>query len=239
MSSVLLRAKLESSLGSPAFVHLNRRSHESVSTGIPSLDKLTGGLQRGAVTEITGPISSGRTSIVLSIFAEATARGESVALVDGHDAFSPHSAVSAGVDLKQLLWIRCNNLDAVLKATDLILKGGGFGVVAVDVTDYAAAQLRSVPLTTWFRFQRTIENTPSILVVAGQQPVAQSCAALVLRMEAEQPVWAGPSLQPCPSHSVLLEDNPVNTEVVRNRRPQQSQSKWPAEWRHVRLHLHP
>ena len=233
MHSVLLRTQLESALGSrtcSALVNLNQHVIESVSTGISNLDRLTGGLPRGAVTEITGPVSSGRTSIALSILAEATVRGEAVALIDGGDAFTPHSAAAAGVDLKRLLWVRCNHLDAVLKTADLLLKGGGFGVVAVDLTDFPVSRLQSVPLTTWFRFQRTIENTPTILVVTGQEPLAQSCAALVLRMEMHQPVWSG---TPFPSHSILLSGNQVNAEAVRHRQSRQRSGS-----RYVRLHLH-
>ncbi len=225
MHSVELRAQLK-------LVDLHRRVVESVSTGMPGLDRLTGGLPRGAVTEITGPASSGRTSIALSIFAEATARGESIALIDGRDAFTPHSAVRAGVDLKRLLWIRCNRMDgmdAVLKAADLLLKGGGFGVVAVDITDLPASNLENVPPQTWFRFQRTIENTPTILLIIGQKPVAQSSAALVLRVGIEQPVWSG---TPIPSHGILLGGSEVNAEVVRHRQLRRGHK------RHVRLYLH-
>ena len=81
-----------------------------------------------------------------------------------------------------------------LKAADLLLKGGGFGVVAVDITDLPASNLEKVPPQTWFRFQRTIENTPTILLITGQKPVAQSSAALVLRVEMQQPVWRGTPL---------------------------------------------
>src|SRR5688572_23837121 len=87
---------------------LERRVFENVPSGIVSLDTLTGGLPRGAITEIFGPISSGRTSAMVSILAEATARDEVCALVDGNDSFDPQSGVTAGLDLKLLLWVRCH-----------------------------------------------------------------------------------------------------------------------------------
>ncbi len=93
MQSVILRARLESALGervpSP-FTDLDRRVFESVPTGIADLDALTGGLPRGAITEIFGPPSSGRTASMVSILREATAGGEVCALVDGNDAFDPN-----------------------------------------------------------------------------------------------------------------------------------------------------
>ncbi|MDP9268410.1 MAG: hypothetical protein M3P27_08825, partial [Acidobacteriota bacterium] len=51
-------------------------------TGVPEVDALTGGLPRGALSEIIGPVSSGRTSLLLALLAQATARAEFCALVD-------------------------------------------------------------------------------------------------------------------------------------------------------------
>src|SRR5262245_304021 len=134
MQSVLLRARLESAFGeripSP-FTDLDRRVFESVPTGIASLDTFTGGLPRVAITEIFGPLSSGRTSTMVSILAKATACDEVCALIDGNDAFDPICAATAGVELNRLLWVRCHKLDQVLKSTDLLLQGGGFGRVVM------------------------------------------------------------------------------------------------------------
>jgi len=78
-----------------------------VSSGIPQLDSLTGGLARGCLTEICGAASSGRTSILLFALARATERGEVCALVDASDAFDPASAAAAGMEMNRLLWVRC------------------------------------------------------------------------------------------------------------------------------------
>src|SRR5207244_401748 len=121
MQSVILRARLESALGErfpTPFTDLVRCVFESVSTGIAPLDTLTGGLPRGAITEIFGPPSSGRTSAMVSILAEATAGDEVCAIVDGHDAFDPKSAAAAGLELKRLLWVRCCQLHQVVKSTN-------------------------------------------------------------------------------------------------------------------------
>ena len=181
-----LRARLESVLGervSTPFTDLDRRVFESVRTGITEIDALTGGLPRGAITEIFGPVSSGRTSTILTILAEATARDECCTLVDGHDSFDPASGAAAGVNLKRLLWVRCRSLDQVLRTTDLLLQGGGFGLVVMDLNDIPLRQIRSISLASWFRFQRTIEKTPTCLVVTGQETIAKSAASLVLRLE--------------------------------------------------------
>jgi hypothetical protein len=84
-----------------------RPAPEMVSSGIPQLDSLTGGLARGCLTEICGTTSSGRTSLLLLALARATQRGEVCALVDASDAFDPASAAAAGMEMNRLLWVRC------------------------------------------------------------------------------------------------------------------------------------
>src|SRR5262245_41564963 len=167
MQSVILRARLESAFGEripTPFTDIDRRVFETFPTGIASLDALTGGLPRGAITEIVGPASSGRTSTMISILAEAIAGDEVCAIIDGNDAFDPKSAAQAGVKLDRLLWVRCRKLDQVLKSTDLVLQGGGFGRVVMDLMDLPLSHVRSIPLASWFRFQRTIEKTPTVLL---------------------------------------------------------------------------
>jgi hypothetical protein len=210
MQSAILRARLESALGeriSSPFTDIERRVLEHVPTGIVPLDALTGGLPRGAITEFFGPPSSGRTSAMISILAEATIRDEVCALIDGNDAFDPTSAAAAGVELNRLLWVRCRKLEQVLKTTDLLLQGGGFGRVVMDLTDLPLSHVRSIPLASWFRFQRTIERTPTVLVVISPESVVKSAAALVLRMAMRGTEW-----------STLLTGLNSNIEVVRYRK---------------------
>lgn len=185
---------------------LKPREIEKVPSGMPSLDRLTGGLPRGGITEIIGPASSGRTSTMMSILAQATAAGEVCALVDGGDAFDPISADVLGADLSRILWVRCRKLEHVLKSTDLLLQGGGFGRVVMDMTDLPPPHVRSVPLASWFRFQRTIEKTPSVLVVMGMESVVKSAAALVVRMRGSGGEW-----------STILSGLKSRAEIVRAR----------------------
>src|SRR5208283_930657 len=109
-----------------AFVDL--REEAPVSYGLPSLPSVTATLPSlpcGAITEISGALSSGRTTLTHAILARATVAGEFCALVDGAGAFDPWSAAQAGVDLPHLLWVRANGrLEAAFKAADLILHGG-------------------------------------------------------------------------------------------------------------------
>lgn len=165
---------------------------ETVSTGVSEADRLTEGCPRGRITEILGPPSSGRTTMLHSILAAATRRGEFCAVIDGHNTFDPLSASQAGVALAKLLWIRCSgNPEHALRAADLLLHGGGFGVVALDLADLDLAAARRIPQAYWFRFRRAVEDTPAVLLVLGQQPLARSCAALLLEMQPGLPRFGG------------------------------------------------
>jgi hypothetical protein len=195
-----LRSQIESALAGriPApFTYRDRKIVETVPAGIPEIDSLTGGLPRGGLTEICGPSCSGRTSLLISALASRTADAEVCAFIDGRDAFDPHAAEAAGVKLSQVLWVRCRNIDQALRSTDLLLQGGGFGLVVLDLGDIPAETVRYVPLNVWFRFRRAVEDTPTIFLVLEQEPHAKTCASLVLRMGTEAARWS----QACWDHS--------------------------------------
>jgi recombination protein RecA len=109
-SAAALRQQIESSLAARIPGALSTRFHHSpelISTGIPEVDTLLqGGLPLGSLAEITGPASSGRTTLVSSILAGATQQGASCAYVDTADAFDPLSAAAIGINLGRLLWVR-------------------------------------------------------------------------------------------------------------------------------------
>jgi hypothetical protein len=191
-----------------------RPSPETASSGIRQVDALTGGLPRGCLTEVSGADSSGRTSLMLCALAAATRREEICALIDVSDAFDPYSAAAAGVDLGRLLWVRCGShaqasalsrrrrqpaslqewerrrmedpVEQALRATDLLLQSSGFGMVAIDLAGTAPKMARRIPLTTWFRFRRAVENTPAILLVIGVEFCTQSCASLAVELSRQK-----------------------------------------------------
>ncbi len=220
-----LRSKVELALAgrvAAPFTYRDRKTVTTVSTGIPEIDSLTGGLPRGALTEIFGPPCSGCTSLLLSALSARTTQEEACALIDGADAFDPHSAEAAGVDLRKLLWVRCKNIEQTLRATDLLLQGGGFGFIAVDLSDISPRLVRHVPLESWFRFRRAVEDTPTILVLLEQESNAKTCASLGLRLESEGARWARTIPTPDadfvrPSLSWLLGGLSARGEVSRSR----------------------
>ena len=75
-----------------------------------------------------------------------------------------------------------HRLEQVLRATDLLLESGGFGLIILDLADVPYQSARRIPLTTWFRFRRAVEHKPTILLALEQQPIAGSCSSLLLRL---------------------------------------------------------
>ena len=75
-------------------------------------------------------------------------------------------------------------LEQVLRATDLLLESGGFGLIVLDLGDLPPQSARRIPLTTWFRFRRAVEYTPTILLAIEQQAIAGSCSSLLLKLDA-------------------------------------------------------
>lgn len=244
-----------------------RPAPEMASSGIGEIDGLMGGLPRGCMTEICGSASSGRTSVLLAAVAAATQRGEFCALIDATDALDPQSLAAAGVDLDRFLWVRCgedspnrrggtektkytnkergifrneseHRLEQVLRATDLLLESGGFGLIILDLADVPPDAARRIPLTTWFRFRRAVEHKPTILLVLEQQAIAGSCASLLLKLGGvlstqysvlsssgsnyaieNDATHAGlpKGLSRQPSHAQLLSELRIHVEVIRSR----------------------
>ena len=169
-----------------------RPAPDLLPSGITNFDAIFGGIPRGCVTDIFGPASSGRTSLLFSLLSEAMAREEFCALVDASDAFDPTSAAAAGVAFARLLWIRCGgNAEHALKATDLLLQAGGFGLVAMDLGDIAPATARRISLASWYRLRRAVENTPTALVVVERAPHARACAQLAVECARKRVKWSG------------------------------------------------
>src|SRR5215475_1345305 len=205
MAPSLARADLESLLHTKKLGRtLTRDSSlrpdlELASTGHAGLDaRLQGGNPRGHVSELVGPRSSGRTTLLLGLLAAATARGELVALVDALDMLDVESAADAGIDLERLLWIRghvvtnpglCRDLNQralvqAVRALTLVLEAGNFGLVVFDVGEAPADAIRRLPFTTWLRLHRMVEGRQTVCLLVGSDRLARSPAGLTLHVPA-------------------------------------------------------
>lgn len=205
-AAATLRIQIERSLEHryPAALTPSARTLRDVAaTGIREVDDLlSGGLPVGAISELTGPLCSGRTSLALTFLARRTSDGSMCAWIDTQDALDPESAAANGVSLNHLLWIRCRNappsprstryhrnvrndapwtrLDQALRATDLLLQAGGFAAIVLDLADVPIEYAHRIPLATWFRFRQAADRTRCSLLVLGRTTYAQSSASAVL-----------------------------------------------------------
>jgi recombination protein RecA len=341
-----------------AFVVKTSEIIDVTATGIPQVDALIQGLPHGALTEIYGPASSGRTTLALSFLAEMTRQQQVCTIVDTSDSFDPESLAAAGAHLNRVLWIRCGNADTsedpasdctsvslpdfrqeafhrlqgltsgrhprdevrgmsqaisglmknkfnnppgasrdeavahtfgkitarsrdeqvaidrlpprrgddvlarrqargktitsriqtplprhpldkqqnpwsrleqALKATDLILHNGGFGAVLMDLGDVPPLNARRIPLATWFRFRRAVDNTPTVFLLLTREPCAQTCASLVLRCQRCRERWSQAAESNGASGVATLEGLELEVEVMRSQ-TQHSHAANSANW---------
>jgi hypothetical protein len=175
-------------------------------------DLLDGGLPLAAITEIAGPSCSGRTSLAMSFIARLTQLEKVCAWIDVSDEFDPESAAAAGVDLPRLLWVRCGvqppnvkpraqtpsapryrsrslppakpwaRIEQALRVTDLLLQGGGFSAIVLDMASIAPEYASRVELGTWFRYRAAAEQTQASILLLTQHSCARSSAELLLRL---------------------------------------------------------
>ena len=184
--------------------------------GVNALDqRLPGGLPRGQVSELVGPVSSGRTSLAWAWLGAATARGESAALIDTFDRFDPATGAGCGIALDRLLWVRGQaitktaaavdptwlpgaravdgpgtllerTIDRALKALNLVLQSGVCTAVVLDFADVPLAGIRRVPQTTWLRLQRVVEGSDTACLLLGPVPLARSAGGITITTAADR-----------------------------------------------------
>jgi hypothetical protein len=198
LETALRDRKLDRTLTSTLPAWDQRDDSAAVATDVAALDAcLRGGLPRGQLSEIVGPASSGRTTLVLQTIAASARRGEIAALVDTFDRLDVESAAAAGIDLERLLWIRGEAsavsdvaVNRALKAANLVLQAGGFGCVVLDLADVPPVVLRRIPFTTWLRVQRIVEGSDTACVLIAPHPLARSAGGLTLSL-AGRVRWTG------------------------------------------------
>jgi len=149
-----------------------RTMYEVGATGVAAVDELLhGGLPVGAISEVTGPASSGRTSLALKFIAERTVEERACAWVDVSDAFDPESAAANGVRLKGLLWVRCGTRDQGKKGTRE-RESGVDGIrshpkVRLDAGNFRMGHPMSWKSSAWARLEQGLRATDLLLQAGG------------------------------------------------------------------------
>lgn len=178
-------------------------------TGLPEIDQLLGdgepGFPRGRLSEISGPASSGRTSLTLALLAQTTGAGEVAALVDCADAFDPASAARAGTQLDRVLWVRAPGIRESLRCAERLLEAHGFALVLLDL---AIPNLRMAP-ATGPRLARAAASTGTALVVMTIERTMGTSAEVALELATAQSQFTGTP--------ALLEGLDIQAALVRHR----------------------
>ncbi|MDO8433923.1 MAG: ATPase domain-containing protein [Candidatus Binatus sp.] len=175
--------------------HELTRKDRRLSSGLAPLDALIGGgIPRGRISEITGRPGSGKTSIAASFASFATRRGEVAAWLDASGAFDPESMRDAGVELHRMLWASipdagpvsqsygrfarplARRQSAIVKAAELVLEAGGFGLVVVDFGDTPRALTQSSAL----RIARAAERSGAAVIAIAPWRMCGTFSALSL-----------------------------------------------------------
>ncbi len=130
-------SKIEKDFGEGAIMTMGegyKVQVDAISTGSLGLDLALGvnGVPRGRVVEIFGPESSGKTTLTLSIIANAQKMGGEVAFIDAEHAFDPNYAKTIGVNLDELLISQPDNGEQALEITETLVRSNALDVVVVD-----------------------------------------------------------------------------------------------------------
>jgi len=157
---------------------------------------VAGGFPRGRLSEIAGPLSSGRTSVTRALLAHTTRTGEVAAVIDAADAFDPASAAAAGVALERVLWARPTAVREALRCSQRLLETRGFALVVLDLAaanrDRDASPNRSsLPGSVWQRLARTAAAAGTALVLLSCKRRAGAFAEVALEMQSMRAHFVG------------------------------------------------
>ena len=145
---------------------------------------------RGTVAEFAGGV--GKTGMTLSLLSKLTAAGEICAVVDSTGGFDPRSAALAGVELENLLWVRCGGeIEKAFMAADHLVQARGFGAIWLNLNGLPLHKLKYVPKTYWYRYRTRIKETPTLLLVTAEESVTGSASQHAFEFSREQTVWSG------------------------------------------------
>lgn len=123
--------------GEGSIMRLGAGSHmkvETISTGSLSVDLAlgVGGLPRGRICEIYGPESSGKTTLCLSVIAEAQRKGGIAAFIDVEHALDPKYARNLGVDVDSLLVSQPDSGEDALNIAETLIRSNAIDVIIID-----------------------------------------------------------------------------------------------------------
>lgn len=148
--------------------------------------------KRGSLAEFAGGPSTGKTSLALSLLSKLTRAGEVCAVVDSANGFDPFSAAVSGVELENLLWVRCSgDIEKAFMSADYLVQAKGFGAVWLNLDGLSKRQLRAVPKTYWYRYRTRIKETPTLVLVTAEEPLTGSASQHAFTLARGRVKWSG------------------------------------------------
>jgi recA bacterial DNA recombination protein len=214
--------------------HELTRKDRRLSSGLAPLDALIdGGIPRGRISEITGRAGSGKTSIAASFAAFATRRGEVAAWLDSSGSFDPESMAAAGVELRRMLWASmktssssqmaratlshrrfaagplARHQSAIVKAAELVLEAGGFGLVVVDFGEAP----RALTYASSLRIARAAERSGAAVIAIAPWRMCGTFAALSIAASRAETSFS----RLAPGAPVMFDGLAVDAMVARNK----------------------
>jgi len=159
-----------------------RSSAGLLETGLEPLDRpLSGGLPKGGLVELVCPAQrAGASTMMASLLRQRAHHDQWSALIDGGDQFDAQGA--GALALSRLLWVRCHTAKEAFRAADLLLRDANLPLILFDIRGCPEKELRKVPSTTWYRFQRILE--PTAVALLAFTPAPQIPCAL-MRLEVD------------------------------------------------------
>jgi recombination protein RecA len=129
--------EIRSKFGDESIMTLNEKPNvdvDALTTGSIGLNAALGigGLPRGRIIEVFGPESSGKTTLALTVIAQAQHKGEECAFIDAEHGMDPQYAKKLGVDINKLLISQPDNGEQAMQIVDALVRGGKVGVIVVD-----------------------------------------------------------------------------------------------------------
>jgi len=130
-------SQIERAFGKGSIMRLGQDTNidiEAISTGSLGIDIALGigGMPKGRIVEIYGPESSGKTTLALSVIAQAQKNGGTCAFIDAEHALDPSYAKKIGVDVENLLVSQPDSGEQALEIADTLVRSGAIDVMVVD-----------------------------------------------------------------------------------------------------------
>jgi len=200
--------------------------HRRLGSGIATLDTIIdGGIVRGRVSEIVGPVGAGRTTVAARFVSAATRAGEVAAWIESTRSFNPGDVTAGNADLNRVLWasvddrrklaldfsgrFRRYRFSSVFKAAELVLKAGGFGLVVLD----AGASIAPLPQSIALRLAREAERSGAAVLVMAPYRICGTFAVLSLRLERVEASFN----RLTPASPALFDGLVIQASTVRNK----------------------